>query len=220
LWVSWVGYYGIRADKPPYRSIVITRIIVVKAGSVKPLPGKLLIRGHGAGAGAAKGQVLHGGVNLSAGAVRHQGGAGKAVLVDIAEGAVLAGGYQLPAQVIAAGGVAGGEVHFIVFVDIDNRLAVFNLLNAVAVTVIEELRDGSAVIRDRCWLVFHVPGKRLSAAGYHVAVGIIGIAFSADGRYSVGLGAVGVGDPILRKNIAYLVIGVALRVKPGGSGGR
>jgi hypothetical protein len=42
------------------------------------------------------------------------------------QGAVLAGGYQLPARGIAAVDVAGGDVVFILFVDVEYRPAVFS----------------------------------------------------------------------------------------------
>jgi len=45
--------------------------------------------------------------------------------------------YQLAAQVIIGRDIAGGQVVFIVFIDIQDGLPVLRLLDTVAVTVIE-----------------------------------------------------------------------------------
>ena len=62
LGIEWCRHYGIRADKPPYGSVIVPCIIVVQPGGVKPLAGELFISGHGACARAAAGVIRHGAV--------------------------------------------------------------------------------------------------------------------------------------------------------------
>lgn len=58
LRVSGIGDYGIRADKPPNRRVIIPCSVIIKSRIVMALAGKLNIRGYGAGVRFAKGQVL------------------------------------------------------------------------------------------------------------------------------------------------------------------
>jgi hypothetical protein len=51
------------------------------------------------------------------------------VLVDVPQGSVFFHGHQPAAQVIVAGGAAGGEVLFAVLIDIENGLAALCFLD-------------------------------------------------------------------------------------------
>ena len=46
LWIGRIGNNTIRADKPPYYGIVVSRIVEVQPGIVKPLAGKEAVRGE------------------------------------------------------------------------------------------------------------------------------------------------------------------------------
>jgi hypothetical protein len=59
LGISGIGYDEIRADEAADSGIVVARPVVVEAGSVQPLAGKLLFRRDcaGAGTGRAEGRL-------------------------------------------------------------------------------------------------------------------------------------------------------------------
>jgi hypothetical protein len=58
--------------------------------------------------------------------------------VDVTQNPVIALGCQLATQVVAASGVAGSQVNFVVLVDIEGGVAAFSFLNAVAVAIIDK----------------------------------------------------------------------------------
>jgi pimeloyl-ACP methyl ester carboxylesterase len=137
LRIHSIGHYGIRADKPPNRWVIISGIIVIKSCGVKALAGELFIGWHGARPRSSVRHIFHGAGGVTAG-VRYQGRARQVVLMYVSQRAVLSHGYQPFAQVIVACIFAGSQVHLEVLVDIEDGLAALYLHDAVAVAVIDE----------------------------------------------------------------------------------
>ena len=81
--------------------------------------------------------------------------------MDVAEGGCFSGCDQLTAKVVGGGDDAGGDVFLVVLVNVKDGLAAFRLLDAVAVTIIDE--GGPAGYRQRP--VLDIPGDGLRAAG-------------------------------------------------------
>ena len=67
-------------------------------------------------------------------------------LVDVAELGAFLDRHQPATEVVAAGGVFGGEVQLEVPVDIDSRISALRLFDAVAVSVIDEISYLRAVL--------------------------------------------------------------------------
>ena len=63
-------------------------------------------------------------------------------------------GYQLAAQVVAAGDHAGGQVLLVVPVDVENRLTTLGLEGAVAVTVVD--KGAKSTVNSSHLLAFYV----------------------------------------------------------------
>ena len=123
LGVGGVRHYGIRRNESAHACIIVPCPVIVKPYAIQSLAGKLLVRGHGAGARFTVGVVIHCRAYWVAAGVRHQGGAGKVVLVYVPEVTILFHSYQLVTQIVVAGSIAGGQVYFVIFIDIDNGLA-------------------------------------------------------------------------------------------------
>ena len=136
--------------------------------------------------------------------------------MDIAQGGSFTRCDQLTAKVIGDGDHTGGQVLFVVLINIERGLAACYLFHAVTVAIIN--KGGPAGDRQRT--IFNIPGDGLRASGGHIAVGIVGVTGCPDCGDGVFMStiAVGITGTVHRGNIADSIVGITLGVSAGDTG--
>jgi len=114
LRIGRVGNYAIRADEPPYGSVVIPCIVVIQPRLIQSLTRKQLVCGQRSGGapGSAEREISYF-AHLSAACIRGHAGGAEVVGVQILQRSPFPEGDLLAAEEVVGGDLRGGEVFLI-----------------------------------------------------------------------------------------------------------